>query len=335
MSYGNDQGFTSDEHGHDWALVLAGGEGSRLHELTRIASGISVPKQFCSLGAGASLLHSALQRAHGVAPPARTCVIVADHHRRWWQPLSLGLPAQNVIVQPCGRGTATGILLPLLQILRRDPGASLLILPSDHYVRKESVLASSLKRAMLHVRQNHDRILLLGFEPEAADPELGYIVAADKAAPGIGTVSRFVEKPSAAAARALIESGGLWNSFIFAARGETLLRAFEARCAETISEMRHILERPANGSLRQMRLVDLYQRLPEIDFSRDILQQSTARLEVLKVPSCGWSDLGTPLRVAEAVRRDRSIGRGAPMATPHARGFLDLAAQHLQLQAVR
>src|SRR5687767_8082565 len=186
--------------GDSWALVLAGGEGSRLQSLTTLASGLAVPKQFCSFGGGSSLLNDALKRASVIAPPERTCAIVSEHHARWWQSLPMSLPKENLIVQPRNRGTAIGILLPLLQILHRDPNASLLVLPSDHYVRNEAVLADSLCLAMCEVGRRSDRIVLLGLTPEEADPELGYIVPIGDDGPSTREVSQFVEKPSAASA---------------------------------------------------------------------------------------------------------------------------------------
>ena len=158
---------------HNWALVLAAGDGSRLQALTTTAAGVAIPKQFCSLGREPSLLHDALRRAQVVADPQRTCAIVADYHRRWWQPLQLGIPASNLISQPRNRGTAIGILLPLLHIMHRDPEATLLVLPSDHYVRNEEVLAGSLRAAMAEVARDRNLVILLGITPDEPDPELG------------------------------------------------------------------------------------------------------------------------------------------------------------------
>lgn len=320
--------------GHHWALVLAAGDGARLQALTTIAAGISVPKQFCSLGGGGSLLNAALQRARVIAPPARTCVIVAAHHERWWRTLPRSIEARNIVVQPRNRGTANGILLPLLQILHRDPEASLLVLPSDHYVRDEAVLAASLEQLMKETERQRGLIVLLGFAPEQADAELGYIVPSDDRGPGARGVCQFVEKPSGKTAEALIERGGLWNSFIFAAHGRALLGAFEERCPEVVGEMRAIVVATNDEALRQARLAELYERLPVLDFSRDIVERCTPRLRVLAVPSCGWSDLGTPGRVAAAVECAPASPPTAARAVAqvHARGVLDLAAQHLRLQ---
>jgi mannose-1-phosphate guanylyltransferase len=319
----HDRWETHWDAGHNWALVLAAGEGSRLQALTTTASGLAIPKQFCSLGREPSLLHDALRRARVVAEPQRTCAIVAEHHRRWWQSLQLNIPASNLIQQPRNRGTATGILLPLLHIVHRDPEAMLLVLPSDHYVRNEDVLADSLRSAMTELARDRNHVILLGIMPDEPDPELGYVVAESDSRGNVGAVSEFVEKPNVATASALIARGGVWNSFIFAANGQALLRAFEARCPDLVGEMRHIVT-SKNSSMRRARLAQLYEELPALDFSRDILQRSPELLRVVTVPACGWSDLGTPRRVVEMVNRFRSDSRAAgPARAPL---FLDLAA---------
>jgi mannose-1-phosphate guanylyltransferase len=308
--------------GHNWALVLAAGEGSRLQALTRTASGVVVPKQFCSMGGKGSMLHSALQRARSVAPAQRTCTIVAEHHRRWWQGLSLGIPTRNVISQPRNRGTANGILLPLLHIVHRDPQARLLVLPSDHYVCNESVLATSLRHAMAQIDAHSQHIILLGLTPDEADSELGYIVSEGDSTLSARAVAEFVEKPNAATARALIARGGLWNSFIFAADAQALVRLFEARCPALVTQMRRIVAEEWPGT-RDANLAELYEHLPSLDFSRDILQTSPSALRVLTVPACGWSwsDLGTPRRVVEVANR-----YGSDPSADKPSVFLDLAA---------
>jgi|SRR6185436_5249950 len=333
MSQTQDRWETHWDAGHNWALVLAAGEGSRLQALTMTASGVAVPKQFCSLGEGSSLLHSAIRRAQAVAPPERTCAVVADHHRRWWQALPLDIPTTNLIRQPRNRGTANGILLPLLHIVHRDPDAVLLVLPSDHYVRNESVLAHSLRRAMVELQGDSGHLILLGMAPDEPDPELGYIVGEGADGSDIHSVAEFVEKPSVATARALITRGAVWNSFIFAATGRTLLRAFEEHCPDLVGEMRHIVGSSTEAATCAARLAGLYEDLPELDFSRDVLQRSPSLLRVLTVPACGWSDLGTPRRVGLTVSRYRSTA-GIPLSTAPVRtAFVDLAARHLQMHA--
>jgi len=206
-----------------WSLVLAAGEGSRLRSLTTTPAGVAVPKQFCSLQGGPTLLDEALQRARAVAPPAQVCAVVAEQHRTWWQPALSALAPGNVISQPCNRGTAHGILLPLLQIMARDPDALVLLLPADHHVQDEATLMHSLRRATTLAMAYPNSVLLLGVEPEHPDTELGYILPADAGSAGLSRVRRFMEKPRLEVASALLDQGALWNVFIVVATARALL----------------------------------------------------------------------------------------------------------------
>jgi mannose-1-phosphate guanylyltransferase len=265
-----------------------------------------VPKQFCSLLSGPSLVHEALSRAQSIAPKERVCTIVAAQHRRWWESLPGPLSASNVIVQPQNRGTANGILLALLHIAERDPDAQIVLLPSDHHVQDEATLAESLCWAVTHLGLRPHEVLLLGIEPEEPDPELGYIVPGDRSGGGTFEVAEFVEKPTAARARELIDNGALWNAFIVAASAQTLLRLLEDRFAEIVREMRDAVRRDLCRPANAIATAELYERLPALDFSRHVLGNGRdASLRVLPVPQCGWSDLGTSRRVAETVRQLR------------------------------
>ncbi len=315
-----------------WALVLAAGEGSRLRSLTTDSNGTAIPKQFCSLQGGPSLLQEALHRAQAVAPRERVCAIVAEQHRRWWQGSLWSLPAGNIFIQPRNRGTAIGILMPVLRILARDPLARIVFLPADHYVRDEEVLARALRTAMRELPRHEDELLLLGISPEEADPELGYIVPALSDGVRTSPVERFVEKPDATVAQELIGAGGLWNSFIFAANGFAILSLLRARYPEVVEDLDTAIARDAGLRRGSPSVVELYERLPEIDFSRHIVQGAERRLRVLTVPRCGWNDLGTPKRVAETIRRLRHDQPRDAQPGLAASAWLNLSAAHARLQ---
>lgn len=297
-----------------WALVLAAGEGSRLQGLTVTPSGVHVPKQFWSLLGGPSLLNEALGRARSIALRERMCTIVASQHQCWWDEPLKSLPESNVIVQPANRGTAHGILLPLLQILERDPDAQLVLLPADHYVRDESTLQQSLRAAVARLASCPGEILLLGIEAEEPDADLGYIVPGEEGGDGVFEIAQFVEKPSATHARALIDRGALWNAFIVAATARDLLALIEPRIPDVVDEMRRVVRIVLADRMDATSLAELYGRLPNLDFSRHVLEKgSRDKLRVLPVPACGWSDLGTPDRLAATLRR---IPAHALPATP-------------------
>ncbi len=321
------------EHGKIWPLVLAAGDGARLQSLTTTAQGIAIPKQFWSLRGGPSLLQEALQRAAAIAPRDQVCVIVAEQHRRWWKKPLWSLPASNVIVQPDNRGTANGILWPLLHIIDRDPEARVVLLPSDHYVREEGVLAEALLQGISRLESRHSDVLLLGLEPEEADPELGYIVPGMSSGDRTFEVARFIEKPDEVLARQLVELGAMWNAFIAIARARELLRMFERNHADIVVKMRHAAQRGGRTQSDTLAVADLYQQLPKLDFSRDIVEGQEKKIRVLAVPSCGWCDLGTPGRVAATLRRIPSGASQPAAAASFAQ--LNLASQHARVHAER
>jgi mannose-1-phosphate guanylyltransferase len=267
--------------------------------MTRTRTGISVPKQFCSLTGGSSLLHDALDRAAAIAPSERTCVVVTAQHEQWWRPQLSALPSRNIIVQPGTRGTAMGILLPLLAIHRRDPNATVLVLPSDHFVRDESLLAASMKKAMRSASSARDGIVLVGIEPDEPDAELGYIIPAETRSCDPCRVGEFLEKPDVAQARVAILQGGLWNSFIFAASAGALLQMFRELHPGLVAQLTLLERAIAGGEASEVDLIEMLETVPPLDFSKDVLQRCPEHLRVLRAPACGWSDLGTPRRVAQ------------------------------------
>jgi mannose-1-phosphate guanylyltransferase len=309
-------GCNVKQHFDTWAVVLAAGEGSRLSSLTRDERGVAVPKQFCSLQGGPCLLQEALQRAASAAPLQRICSVVAAQHRRWWAPVLSYLPEQNVFSQPQNKGTAFGILLPLLRILERDPNATVVLLPADHYLSDEPVMAASLRRAAALAQTDPSSIYLLGVEPDEPDTELGYILPMAPGREEASGVLRFIEKPNAARARTLLDEGALWNVFILAGAVRTLLSLFDNRFATTIAAMR---------GFEGANLDSIYQNLRSVDFSRDVLQGRESMLKVLTVPRCGWTDLGTPERVGQILEQLHDIA-----AQPYFPAHVSLADQFLR-----
>jgi len=301
---------------HTWAIVLAAGEGTRLQSLTTDAIGRPIPKQYCSLFGGSTLLQDALRRGLPLASHKRLCAIVATQHSEWWRATLWALPPDNLIVQPANRGTAIGVLLSVLSIQAMDPFARIAFFPADHFVENEKRLGSIMRIALTEVEHGPDDLLLVGVHPDAPESDLGYIV------PGTSLgkarrVARFVEKPPATAAAALVDAGALWNSFIFAATAATLVALFRRRMPEVVDLMETALARAASAALDE-----LYATIPAADFSRDVLVGSERRLRVLPAHGCGWTDLGTPGRVRELLRRGAprsrlpTVGRAGTPAAP-------------------
>jgi mannose-1-phosphate guanylyltransferase len=309
-----------------WAIVLAGGDGTRVRDLTRGPDGNTVPKQYCSFGGDQSLLALALARARSVVGPDRVVIVVAEQHRPWWE-AELGsvpgaFPAENVIVQPSNRGTAVGVLLGLARVVTRQGSlARVLVLPSDHFVGQEETLSRHLERGLLAAQQDPSRVVLLGMKPESLDTEYGWILSPASASGLARPVVEFVEKPDAASSQRLMERGALLNSFIFVARAATLLLLYRRVMPEILRRFLPRLSRPEAWARDVLRR--LYRSLPSRDFSRELLQRCTDDLSVVPVPPCGWSDLGTPTRLlsflqqsARETRRRASPALRAGSARP-------------------
>lgn len=301
--------------GRAWAVILAGGDGTRVSAFTQGSAGELVPKQYCAFGSGQPLLRWALDRANALVPLSRVLVVVAEQHGRYWRETLSDLPRENVIVQPRNRGTAAGILLPALDIvLRRDPSARVVVLPADHFVGSEQTLCRALSSAVRAVRRPDAPLVLLGMVGEDGDHEYGWILPASGSSARLRAVRSFVEKPDAETRHGLARSGALVNSFVFAARGATLVRLYEDALPDLLRAFIPVVLAGSRGE----HLRELYDRIPSHDFSRVVLERSARSLGVLAVPPCGWSDLGTPSRLERFLGRDRQkldrVARAAAVA---------------------
>jgi mannose-1-phosphate guanylyltransferase len=231
--------------------------------------------------------------------PSHVCTVVAAQHRQWWTSVT-DLNESNVFVQPQNKGTAFGILLALLTLEMRNPHATLVLLPADHYFRDEGSITRALRIACNLAGANPSSTYLLGADPETADPGLGYILPGEKVVDKPAPIAGFTEKPNTDFAKELISSGALWNLFILVGSVNALLRLFVEGHADAVSEMREALQCSMAGHSGS--LDRFYEKIEPIDFSKDILEIRANLLQVLRVPHCGWTDLGTPKRVEATIR---------------------------------
>ena len=288
--------------GEPWVVVLAGGEGHRLRAFTTLRDGVVVPKQFCRFRDERTLLATTLDRALRITRRDRVIVVVLEAHREWWEPEISRLPERNVLRQPAGRGTAVAILHATVHIHMRDTTPRIVVMPSDHDVDNEDALVRTLERGTRLADMYPGDLVLLGIAPSHLDAEYGLIVPG----PGTGIISRpvraFIEKPTLTVASQLIRGGALWNSFIFACTGGALYDAFEAALPALA---RSYLQGLATGGGNDAALAALFEELPARDFCREVLERNASRLRLVTVPECGWTDLGTPARLAAWLDRHR------------------------------
>jgi mannose-1-phosphate guanylyltransferase len=295
---------TTPARGGLWAVVLAGGEGRRLAPLTAQLYGAELPKQFAVLDGRRSLLQTTLERIAGVVPRERTLVVVARDRAELARGQLARFPGVELVLQPRNLGTGPGLLLPLSRVLARDRAAVVAVFPSDHHVSRPDRLVSVVRDAGEAAERGRPRLLLLGAAASRAETDYGWILPGRQLDPrrSLCTVAGFVEKPGPAAADQLLRAGALWNTFILVGRVVEFWAQLRRFLPDQTLRFEQYLRSP--GRPEEDRILDsIYSGLEPADFSRDVLQKASG-LGVLPLGDCGWSDLGTPARVVECLRRE-------------------------------
>ncbi len=283
---------------NEWAVILAGGDGTRLKSLTRKIAGDERPKQFCSVLGGATFLEETQRRAALVLTRERTLYVVNGMHEPYYSPILGREPAANLVIQSRNVGTAPAILYSLLRINAVDPNAIVAMFPSDHYISDNRAFMAHIRTALDTAQRRRDLIILLGVEPESPEVEYGWIEpnSSLKGHASVYGVRRFWEKPNPMLAQVLQLRGCLWNSFVMVASVRALLEIVESSTPElyrAFSCMTSLF-----GTHVETRAIDsLYQRLEDANFSHRVLALHPERLAVLKVIGVRWNDLGEPKRV--------------------------------------
>ena len=313
----SDTDETIEKSGSDrWAVILAGGDGTRLQSLTRTISGDDRPKQFCPIIGGRTLLDQTSRRVALSVAPAQTLTVVTRTHERFYASLLKSEPKTRLLVQPENKGTAPAILFSLLRIAQLSPNATVAFFPSDHYFADDQQFMSHIESAFAAARTHPETVTLLGIKPQSPEVEYGWIEP-DGSLFGqlprsISRVRKFWEKPSALIARGLMERGCLWNSFVMVGRVDAFLKMTE-RALPSLFDF-FLAVAPTFGTPAEARAVSqLYSWIPSSNFSHEVLALRPDDLAVMQVSDVGWSDLGEPKRVFSTLQQ---IGLQTQWAMP-------------------
>jgi mannose-1-phosphate guanylyltransferase len=279
-----------------WGVLLAGGDGTRLQELTRLICGDDRPKQFCPLFGNETLLEETRKRAERSISREQILVPLTRSHRAFYLQEPGIRPSQR-IVQPVNKGTAPPILYSLLSIEQHDDDAMVAILPCDHHYSHEPAFTAALESAFDFAARQPASVVLLGASPQSPEVDYGWI----ELGPSVGAaggvwfhVRRFREKPPFHVARELFLQGSLWNTFVMVGH----VRAFLEMMSESLADVMEQLRGDRLWGGLEAHIQDsLYDRIPFVDFSREVLPPQTSRLAALRMGRTGWSDLGHPERV--------------------------------------
>ncbi len=288
-----------------WSIILAGGEGNRIRPFIQGWLGRHRPKQYCTFVGTRSLLQHTLERALRLAPEERTLVVIDRSHQQFAEPQLISNPLVRLVLQPSNRDTAPGIFLPLAYVRHANPLATVVLYPSDHFVYPENPYIRTVLAAVEEVSIEPHRLILLGVAPDGIELEYGWIQPGPEVTASGGrvlSVRAFLEKPGEADARAALESGALWNTFVLVAKAELLWRLGHQFFPQMMSLFESLAE--AIGSVQETQVLgSLYSRMPSLNFSSELLQRLTEYIGVMKLEGVLWSDWGRPERIVSSLKK--------------------------------
>ena len=247
-----------------------------------------------------------VDRTITLTPQEQTVVVAARHHRHEVASQLSGRPIGKLLLQPANRDTAAGIFLPLAYVRARDPQATIVIHPSDHFIYPEHRFLETVRQAIASAEAMPERLLLLGVQPDRLETEYGWIqrgtLLNSTSAHPVHAVSSFLEKPGAAQADAALRAGSLWNTLVLTATVESLWQAGWACFPDMMPRLERLAtawDTPDEPAM----LRSVYQGMPMYNFSSHLLQRLPDQVAVMELTDVLWSDWGKPERIVETLRR--------------------------------
>ena len=290
-------------------VILCGGSGTRLWPLSQPER----PKQLLSLVGPDSMIQLTTKRTFsraGFTPPlivanARHAEMIEEQVR------ATGEGEARLILEPVSRNTAPAIALAA--IAAGNPAAPLLVMPSDHVIADLGAFHEAVQQALPLVREGW--LVTFGITPTAPETGYGYIRMGAALSPAVRQVERFVEKPDADKARAMIAEGGhAWNAGIFMFRADTYLAALEKHQPEMFGAVLRSMEMGAKDGQCIIPSCEHFSMCPSDSIDYAVMEKADS-VAVIPV-DMGWSDLGSwdALHAINACDKNGNACRGEVLA---------------------
>ena len=216
-----------------WAVVLAGGVGSRFWPLSTAER----PKQFLPLAGPEPLIMDAVRRILPLVPAERVLIVTSQQLADATRAALPMIPPANVLAEPFAASTAPALAWATAHAARHDPDAVVLSLHADWTVGDPDGFRAAAAAA-LDLAEQQDALVTVGAVPDRPEPGYGYVVPGEALGAG-RRIARFVEKPSTDAAQQLIAQGALWNTGLFAWTAKRFRAEVAAHTPELAEAMPH------------------------------------------------------------------------------------------------
>ncbi|MDO8503179.1 MAG: sugar phosphate nucleotidyltransferase [bacterium] len=307
---------------HLYALIFAGGGGTRLWPLSREGK----PKQFLKLFSDKSLLQETYERARKLIPPQRIFVITMSRYAKEVGRELPELPQEQIIEEPGRRSTGPAVLLGTLAITLRDPEAIIVNLWADHLVADDKEFSEAILSGAESIA-NGANLLTTGLMPTFPHTGLGYIKKGssfDKSgSQEVFRVEKFIEKPNVKSAEDMLDRGGyLWNVGLYIWRADAIIRSFATHAPELAGFEDELVLGLKSKDLT--RIEKAYADMPEVSIDNAISEKAKNFLVV--EAQFRWSDIGSFEVVWENKPKDLDgnviLGKGGWVGTDTRGSFL-------------
>jgi len=288
---------------HYYAVIMAGGGGTRLWPLSRKER----PKQLLRLFGEHSLFQTSVERLSGTFPPDRILVVTIQEQAEKLRAQTPEIPLENFLIEPMPRGTASVVGLAATLLHKRDPEAVMAILTSDHYIADLELFNKLLVRA--HEVAQEGNLITLGIEPTYPATGFGYIQRGELLGSNLGLeafqVSRFAEKPDEATAEKMLASGDYsWNSGMFIWRVDRILSEIELHMPQLAAVLTSIGSEWDTPSW-QRTIEDVWPDVNSQTIDYGIMEKAS-RVVVIPASGLGWNDVGSWDSLFEVLESDKN-----------------------------
>jgi mannose-1-phosphate guanylyltransferase/mannose-6-phosphate isomerase len=280
-----------------YAVILAGGSGSRLWPLSRQ----HLPKQFLALDGEFSLLKTTINR---LMPTIRekNVLIVTQEALAKGEAYHALLPYRSLF-EPIGRNTAPAIAIAAAYLAAEGKDPVMVVLPADHVIKDEAGFRKHLDTAIQAAQSG--KLVTFGIQPTRPDTGFGYIKAHQVDDAQVHQVERFTEKPNLITAQAFLKEGGYyWNSGMFVWRASVILAEIQRYLPAVYQIVQAILAETHAGTPFQKSLEKHFAAMPSISIDYGVLEKSD---KVSLIPcDIGWNDVGSWQAVHEISNKDEN-----------------------------
>jgi len=275
-------------------MVLAGGSGTRFWPRSRAAN----PKQFLPIAGDEPLLVTTIRRFQGWIPENQIVVLTTAFLEEETKRLLAAFPGVQVLAEPEARNTAPSLVMGMEWLRAKDPTATAVIVPADHWITEIPEYVAVMKHAVASCARTSS-LATVGIQPTRPETGYGYIRTGEPLGTNLFRVERFVEKPKREVAETMVQSSEyLWNAGMFVWSVDVFFGEMDKASPElerAFGEYRAALKA---GSGVEAALKTSYGKAPSISIDYALLEKSK-QVVVIPGSTFGWNDLGSFLSLEE------------------------------------